>query len=157
MLEPFGTEPNWPFLENQRFSSQSEFAIHFDTATRNRKRPNRIGNWKPSPGGTRTRAANHQNETGPTAKKKPNAEQISKHRGLISIDKKSRRDRHDGHRFSNSYVSGLLHMFSFLFHLLIFPAEPEPAYAGTIWNRTELARLLLLLRHVRQSVAIPEF
>ena len=32
-----------------------------------------------------------------------------------------------------------LRMFSFLFHLQIFPAEPEPAYAGTVWNRTELA------------------
>ena len=36
--------------------------------------------------------------------KKTNADQISTHRCLISISKMSRRDRHDGQRFSNSYV-----------------------------------------------------
>ena len=51
------------------FTKHIYFRSRLQLGTNFWKRPNRIGNWKPSPGGTRTRAANHQNETGRTAKK----------------------------------------------------------------------------------------
>ena len=94
MLEPFGTEPNWPFGHTLSLGASKSICIH-------------KSNWVPISGNVRIESGTGNPVLEELEPEQPIArmnlvepEQISTHRGLISISRMSRRDRHDGHRFS---------------------------------------------------------